>query len=197
MRWLQNEDAISIAQIMRLLDFNIHKKNALVLRNPSFCQLELSNHNWYGYTKPISRLSHKYTKHFFPAVKKSNTPNRAEITFVHDGSDVWLRDIYHVSVNVLSTAPCLGHASPHSRFQPQPTTSSLTKTAWKATNKWPCSEEQCCNGHMHLVTCKGVSKYLCTFLLHTCMYRGMFVYILVGKLHIKWINKLSNNFGKP
>lgn len=45
MRWLQNEDAISIAQIMRLLDFNIHKKNALVLRNPSFCQLELSNHN--------------------------------------------------------------------------------------------------------------------------------------------------------
>lgn len=180
MRWLQNEDAISIAQIMRLLDFNIHKKNALVLRNPSFCQLELSNHNWYGYTKPISNLdwsSHKYTKHFFPAVKKSNTPNRAEITFVHDGSDVWLWDIYHVSVNVLSTAPCLGHASPHSRFQPQPTTPSLTKTAWKATNKWPCSKEQCCLqwSHASLVkVCQNICVlFYCT---HACTVVCLYIY---------------------
>lgn len=132
-----------------------------------------------------SRLSHKYTKHFFPCSKKPNTPNRAEITFVHDGSDVWLWDIYHLSVNVLSTAPCLGHASLHKWFQPQPTTPSLTKTAWKATNKWPCSEEQCCNGHMHLLSHVQVCQNICVFFfiahLHVCLY------ILVGNLHIKWI----------
>lgn len=156
--------------------FNIHKKNSLVPRNPSFCQLESSNHNWYVETL-ISNLDWATNTQniFFPAVKKTNTPNRAEITFVHDGSDVWLWDIYHVSVNVLSTAPCLRHASLHKWFQPQPTTPSLTNTDWKATEQmtmqWGAMLQW---SHASLVTCSGVSKYLCIFFY--CTLACMFVY---------------------
>lgn len=137
-----------------------------------------------------SRLSHKYTEHFFPCSKKNQHPKQSRNNFRTWW--FWCVALRHLSRICQCSVHCpLSPSRLTAQVIPTTTHDPLTHQ-YRLEGYW--TNDHAVRSNAAMVTCISCHMFRCVKIfvyfffiahLHVCLY------ILVGNLHIKWIKKYS------